>query len=147
MATESTKRRLFTILSIDVAGYSRMMGENASALLNALNAILRSVVKPRVGETGGRIVKLLGDGAIVEFPSAYNAFTCAAAIFTSGSVAREFGLSETSQPRSRRFRSTCPRKRSPWRGRRGPTPIKYAFASRMTASPRPGRPSGRDLPS
>ena len=56
------------------------MQSSASALLAALNTIFRSVVKPRVEESGGHIVKLLGDGALVEFQSAYAALTCAGAI-------------------------------------------------------------------
>ncbi len=74
------QRRLATILSIDVVGYSRMMQGQASKLLAALNAIFRSVVRPEVEAAGGRIVKLLGDGAVIEFSSARGALTCAHAI-------------------------------------------------------------------
>lgn len=75
-----TDRRLATILSIDVAGYSRMMQSDAGAVLKVLNTIFRSLVKPKVAANGGRVVKLLGDGALVEFPSAFQAVTCAIAI-------------------------------------------------------------------
>jgi class 3 adenylate cyclase/pimeloyl-ACP methyl ester carboxylesterase len=75
-------RRLATILAIDVAGYSRMMQADAAELLAALNTIFHRVVKPRVAEHGGRVVKLLGDGALVEFPSAFSAIACATAIQT-----------------------------------------------------------------
>jgi class 3 adenylate cyclase/pimeloyl-ACP methyl ester carboxylesterase len=73
-------RRLATILSIDVVGYSRMMQADPSRLLAVLNTVFRSLVKPQVEEHGGRVVKLLGDGALIEFQSAHAALTCAAAI-------------------------------------------------------------------
>lgn len=75
-------RRLATILSIDVVGYSKLMQTDASGLLAALNSVFRSIVKPQVVKANGRIVKLLGDGAIVEFPSAYQALVAAAEIQT-----------------------------------------------------------------
>ena len=75
-----SKRKLSTILSIDVVGYSKMMQADASGLLAALNSIFHCIVKPHVAEAEGRIVKLLGDGALVEFPSAYQGLTAAAAI-------------------------------------------------------------------
>ncbi len=75
-------RRLATILAIDVAGYSHMMQADAAGTLAALNAIFHRVVKPRVAEHGGRVVKLLGDGALVEFSSASSAVASATAIQT-----------------------------------------------------------------
>ncbi|MEM7427195.1 MAG: alpha/beta fold hydrolase [Pseudomonadota bacterium] len=74
------RRRLATILSIDVVGYSRMMQNGASPLLAALNQIFRDVVNPEVERANGRVVKLLGDGALVEFGSAGDALESAAAI-------------------------------------------------------------------
>ena len=70
-------RRLATILSIDVVGYSAMMQADATGLLGALNDLFRGVVKPSVSTNGGRVVKLLGDGALIEFQSAFQALTCA----------------------------------------------------------------------
>jgi len=63
MADERARRRLASILAIDVVSYSRMMEADASNILAALNAIFRDVVKPEVMRNGGRVVKLLGDGA------------------------------------------------------------------------------------
>ena len=74
------KRRLTTVLSIDVVGYSKMMEQDSSSLLAALNSLFRSVVAPCVETGDGRIVKLAGDGAIAEFPSAFNAVSCVASI-------------------------------------------------------------------
>ena len=75
-----SKRRLSAILSLDVVGYSRMMQVDASGLLTSLNAIFRSVVLPAVAASEGRVVKLLGDGALVEFTSAVEALRCAVEI-------------------------------------------------------------------
>ncbi len=74
------KRRLSAILALDVVGYSRMMQEDAAGVLAALNAIFRSVVTPAVAAAEGRVVKLLGDGALIEFPAAAQALRCAVRI-------------------------------------------------------------------
>ena len=73
-------RRLAIILSVDVVGYSRMMSLGAGELLAALNKVLRTIVKPEVEATDGRIIKLLGDGALIEFQSAFQALKCAVTI-------------------------------------------------------------------
>ncbi len=74
------KRRLSAVLALDVVGYSRMMQKDAAGVLAALNAIFRSVVTPAVKATEGRVVKLLGDGALIEFPAATQALECAVRI-------------------------------------------------------------------
>ena len=73
-------RRFAAILSIDVVGYSRLMQLDASGLLKSLNKIFRDILKPTVAEGGGRIVKLLGDGALVEFPATLSALSTAVGI-------------------------------------------------------------------
>lgn len=75
-----SKRRLSAILALDVVGYSRMMQKDAAGLLAALNTIYRSVVTPAVAAGEGRVVKLLGDGALIEFPAAAQAIQCAVRI-------------------------------------------------------------------
>lgn len=74
------ERRTATILAIDVVGYSRMMQSDAAGVLAALNSIFSKLVKPSVADKNGRVVKLLGDGALIEFQSSYQALSCAAAI-------------------------------------------------------------------
>lgn len=74
------KRRLSAILALDVVGYSRMMQEDSASVLAALNAVFRSVVTPAVAAAEGRVVKLLGDGALIEFPAAAQALGCAVQI-------------------------------------------------------------------
>ena len=74
------ERRLAAILAADVVGYSRLMGEDEAGTLTALKALRKELFAPKVAEHHGRIVKLMGDGALVEFASVVNAVTCAVAM-------------------------------------------------------------------
>ncbi|MEM1352005.1 MAG: alpha/beta fold hydrolase [Pseudomonadota bacterium] len=74
------KRRLATILAIDVVGYSALMKTGTDRVLAALSEILRGTLRPAVKAHDGRIVKLLGDGALIEFGAAQDAVLCAAEI-------------------------------------------------------------------
>ena len=71
------ERRLAAILAADVAGYSRLMGEDEEGTLAALKAIRRQLVDPKIKEHRGRVVKTTGDGALVEFASVVDAVRCA----------------------------------------------------------------------
>ena len=73
------ERRLAAILIADVVGYSRYMGEDEAGAFNALKALRKEVFAPKVAEHHGRIVKLMGDGALVEFASVVDAVNCAVA--------------------------------------------------------------------
>ena len=70
-------RRLAAIVSLDVAGYSRLMGVDDSGTLAALKAHRRELIDPKIGEHDGRIVKTTGDGLLLEFPSVVDAVRCA----------------------------------------------------------------------
>jgi adenylate cyclase len=72
------ERRLSAILAADVVGYSRLMGANESGTLAALDTLRTDFINPKIAEHQGRIVKLTGDGMLVEFPSVVNAVACAA---------------------------------------------------------------------
>jgi adenylate cyclase len=74
---ERVERRLTAILAADVAGYSRLMGEDEENTLAALKAIRRELIDPRIVEHRGRIVKTTGDGLLVEFASVVDAVRCA----------------------------------------------------------------------
>src|SRR5205807_1082296 len=74
------ERRLTAILAADVVGYSRLMGENEAGTLEALKAVRADFVDGKIRQQQGRIVKLTGDGMLVEFPSVVNAVRCAAEI-------------------------------------------------------------------
>src|SRR6476659_9547522 len=77
MAEERLQRMLAAILSADVVGYSRLMGLDEAGTLSRLNALRRELVDPTIAAHAGRIVKLMGDGALVEFASAVDAVACA----------------------------------------------------------------------
>ncbi len=80
MARENTVRRLAAIMSADVVGYSRLMGIDEAGTLEALRAHRAELIDPAIVEHDGRIVKLMGDGLLVEFASAIQAVECAVAI-------------------------------------------------------------------
>ena len=80
MAVASVERRLAAILSADVVGYSRLMAEDERRTLERLKAHRREFIDPEVVAHHGRIVKLMGDGALVEFASVVDAVQCAAEI-------------------------------------------------------------------
>ncbi|WP_429820483.1 TPR end-of-group domain-containing protein [Ensifer sp. B1-9] len=77
MENERVERRLAAILAADVVGYSRLMSTNEVGTLLALKTHRRETIDVQVAAHGGRIVKLLGDGVLVEFPSAVKAVECA----------------------------------------------------------------------
>ncbi|CAN7687847.1 LuxR C-terminal-related transcriptional regulator [Phyllobacterium sp. LjRoot231] len=80
MAEERIQRRLAAIMAADVVGYSRLMGADEAATLVALKAHRKELVDAKIAEHQGRIVKLIGDGMLVEFASVVNAVACAAEI-------------------------------------------------------------------
>jgi TolB-like protein/class 3 adenylate cyclase len=73
----ASTRRLAAILAADVAGYSRLMGEDEEGTHERLRAHLRELVDPKIEEHRGRIVKNTGDGLLAEFPSVVDAVRCA----------------------------------------------------------------------
>jgi adenylate cyclase len=80
MAAARIQRRLAAILAADVVGYSRLMEADESGTLAALRTHRKELIDPKVTEHGGRTVKLMGDGALVEFASVVDAVECAVAI-------------------------------------------------------------------
>ena len=76
---ERTQRRLATIVSADVAGYSRLMGMDEDSTLAALKAY-RNGVDPFIFNAGGRIDKTTGDGILIEFSSVLAAMAASLAV-------------------------------------------------------------------
>src|SRR5438309_9890698 len=74
------ERRLTAILAADVVGYSRLMGADEAGTLAALKSVRTDFIDGKVAEHQGRIVKLTGDGMLVEFPSVVTAVACAAEV-------------------------------------------------------------------
>jgi class 3 adenylate cyclase/Tfp pilus assembly protein PilF len=74
------KRRLAAILAADVVGYSRLMGQDEPGTLERLKAHRQELIQPLVAAHRGRIVNLVGDSALCEFPSVVEAVACAVAV-------------------------------------------------------------------
>ena len=72
-------RKLAAIMAVDVVGYSRLMGEDEAGTAQAVREH-RDAARPVVAGLGGRIVKTMGDGLLLEFPSVIAAVECAVAI-------------------------------------------------------------------
>ena len=86
-------RKLTAIMSADVVGYSRMMEADEQGTLARLKANRSTTFDPQVAAFGGRIVKLIGDGALAEFASVVSAVQCALAI-QAGTAETEAQVSE-----------------------------------------------------
>ncbi|MEO5809463.1 MAG: adenylate/guanylate cyclase domain-containing protein, partial [Sphingomicrobium sp.] len=69
--------RLSAIMAADVVGYSRLMGTNEVGTLTSLREHRTELIDPSIAAHQGRIVKLTGDGMLVEFPSVVSAVECA----------------------------------------------------------------------
>ncbi len=77
MEYRALKRRLAAILVADVSGFSRLMDEDEAGTLAALKERHQHILLPLVRKLHGRIVKVMGDGVLLEFSSAVNAVLCA----------------------------------------------------------------------
>ena len=73
----SPKRKLAAILHADVAGFSRLMGEDEAGTHRVLGELLRAV-DPLITAHGGRIVSTAGDSVLADFSSVVDALSCAA---------------------------------------------------------------------
>ena len=100
MAAARVERRLAAILAADVVGYSRLMERDEAGTLERLKAHRRELVEPLVTAHGGRVVKLMGDGALCEFASVVDAVACAVAV-QRGMAEREAGVPEVEHIRFR----------------------------------------------
>ena len=94
------ERRLTAILAADVVGYSRLMGEDEAGTLERLKSLRKELVQPKITERKGRVVKLMGDGLLAEFPSVVEAVQCAADI-QRGMPGREADMADDRQIRLR----------------------------------------------
>jgi class 3 adenylate cyclase len=73
----SAQRRLAAILAADVVGYARMMQDDETGTLDRLKGLWRDILLPAAKRHRGRVVKVLGDGVLLEFASAVDAVECA----------------------------------------------------------------------
>jgi adenylate cyclase len=91
---------LAAILAVDIAGFSRLMGAAEELTLSRLKILFSEVVRPAVALKNGRIVKLMGDGLLAEFPSVVESVRCAIEI-QQIMLEREAGLAEDQRVRFR----------------------------------------------
>ena len=96
MATEGYKRKLTTILSADVAGYSRLMGDDEAATVKTLTTY-REIMADLIKQHRGRVVDSPGDNLLAEFTSVVDAVQCAV------SVQKEFQARNAELPENRRM--------------------------------------------
>jgi adenylate cyclase len=80
MVEGRVQRRLTAILAGDVAGYSRLIGNDEEGTLARLKAHRRELVDHKIAEHSGRVVKTTGDGILIEFASIVDAVRCAIAV-------------------------------------------------------------------
>jgi len=73
-------RRLTTVVAADLVGYARLMAADEEGTITRLRAARAEVIDPAIAEAGGRIVKVMGDGLLMEFPSPVAATRCALAV-------------------------------------------------------------------
>ena len=70
-------RHLAAILAADVVGYSSLIKQDELGTIADVKANLNDLIEPKIAEHKGRIVKLMGDGLLAEFPSVVDAVQCA----------------------------------------------------------------------
>jgi TolB-like protein/class 3 adenylate cyclase len=90
-------RRLSAILAADIVGYARLVESDESATLEGITTLRTEILNPLVAEHRGRVIKLMGDGVLVEFASVVDTVNAAVAI--QERIARE----QASQPEDRRI--------------------------------------------
>jgi TolB-like protein/class 3 adenylate cyclase/Flp pilus assembly protein TadD len=91
---EAVTRRLSAILAADMVGYSRLMEADEAGTLARQKTYFNELIRPKIDEYEGRIVKTTGDGLLAEFPSAVGAVLCAVDV-QRGVEGRERDVSES----------------------------------------------------
>jgi len=93
MAARDVTRRLAAILTADVVEFARLMAKDEAETLQRLTALRDNFLSPLIAEHQGRVVKLMGDGWLVEFPSVVGAAACALA-WQAGITERQENVAE-----------------------------------------------------
>ena len=120
MDASAVERRLAAILAADVVGYSRLVEQDEAGTLAAIRKLRAEVIDPLLAKHHGRIVKLMGDGAIAEFGSVVDAVACAVAVQKeiAARAGRCPGRAPHRLPHRRQSRRRGGRRRRPARRRR-----------------------------
>jgi len=98
MSEQRVERRLAAILAADVVGYSRLVGVDEVGTLERLRVLRRELADPMIKEHRGRIVRITGDGLLVEFASVVDAVHCCAV-----DIQREMALRNAEVPVDQRI--------------------------------------------
>src|SRR5687767_3183875 len=77
MDKNRSERRLSAIMAADIVGYSRLMEADEATTLAAIRTLRSDLLDPLLLQYRGRLAKLMGDGAIIEFASVVDAVSCA----------------------------------------------------------------------
>ena len=96
MAPQDFKRKLTAILSADVEGYSRLMGEDEEATVRTITAY-REVMTTLIQQHSGKVVDSPGDNLLAEFASVVDVVQCAVA------VQKEINARNTELPENRKM--------------------------------------------
>lgn len=97
MTPDPTQRRLAAIMAADMVGYSRLMEIDEESVIARQRAHRDSLIDPTIARYNGRIVKLMGDGMLIEFPSVVDAVRCAV------DIQKAMGEREADVPESERI--------------------------------------------
>ncbi|MDP7642353.1 MAG: adenylate cyclase, partial [Alphaproteobacteria bacterium] len=73
---KKVERRLAAVLSADGVGYGRLIAADEEGTLARLRALREQLIDAKFSVHRGRIVKLMGDGVLVEFASVVDAVRC-----------------------------------------------------------------------
>ena len=73
MSTDRVDRKLAAILAADVVGYSRLVHNDEEGTIARLKTHRSELIDPSIARHGGRIVKTMGDGILIEYPSVVDA--------------------------------------------------------------------------
>ena len=96
MNTQEVKRKLTAILSADVKGYSRLMGEDEEGTIRTLNTY-KEVMSSLIQQQRGRVVDAPGDNVLAEFGSVVDAVRCTV------DIQKELKTRNAELPESRRM--------------------------------------------
>ena len=97
MVKQKVTRKLVAILAADVVGYSRLIGQDEEGTIARLKDLREELIDPSIARYDGRIVKTMGDGVLVEFPSVVDA------VRNAVEVQRALAKREADVPEDRRI--------------------------------------------
>jgi TolB-like protein len=98
VASERIEKRFTTIVAADIVGYSRLVALDEDGIINRFRNLRDNVVSPSITAAQGRVIKTMGDGILMEFPSPEKALRAAM------NVQNDMQRHETHLPETERLR-------------------------------------------